>query len=190
MTIVTMLLAFTFMVLSFTMRERFSDVALLVSNLDLILKAPVYFSESEKDIMSARVFIWSQYIDAYRNAGLVNQLFGFGAESWSKVFPKYAHNTFVSYLYEFGIIGIVTFFIILVQTLLNALKLANASLSKTVSFSILGFVTMNMATMPLWNIEGLIFFSIVQAVVFSNVRSVEQQRKNVSTSLHTMRAFK
>lgn len=190
MTIVTMLLVFTFMVLSFTMRERFSDVALLVSNLDLILKAPVYFSESEKDIMSARVFIWSQYIDAYRNAGLVNQLFGFGAESWSKVFPKYAHNTFVSYLYEFGIIGIVTFIIILVQTLLNALKLANASLSKTVSFSILGFVTMNMATMPLWNIEGLIFFSIVQAVVFSNVRSVEQQRKNVSTSLHTMRAFK
>ena len=181
MTIVIMLLVFAFIVLSFTMRDRFSDVTLLVGNLDLILKAPVYFSESEKNIMSARVFIWSQYIDAYRNAGFINQLFGFGAESWSKVFPKYAHNTFVSYLYEFGVIGIFTFIMILVHTLLNALRLANASLSKTVSFSILGFVTMNMATMPLWNIEGLIFFSIVQAVVFSSLKSAEQQRKNVST---------
>lgn len=190
MTIVVMVLIFSFMVLSFTMRERFSDVAILISNLDIVLKAPIYFSETEKDIMSARVYIWSQYIDAYRSGGLINQLFGYGAESWNRVFPKYAHNTFVSYLYEFGLIGIITFVMVLGATLFTAMKIASASLSKTVSFSILGFITMNLATMPLWNIEGLIFFSIVQAVVFSSAGKVRQPSKDILTSQHNMRAFK
>jgi len=167
LTIVTMFIVTAFMVLSFTMRERFADVGLLVSNLDIIFKAPIYFSESEKDIMSARVFIWSQYIDAFANANLLNQLVGFGPDSWKGVFAKYAHNTYVSNLYEYGILGFTAFIFMCAYCLLQALKIANKGLSKIVAFSIVGFLIMNMATMPLWNIEGLVFFAILIGVVFS-----------------------
>ena len=171
LTIVTMFIVTAFMVLSFTMRERFADVGLLVSNLDIIFKAPIYFSEAEKDIMSARVFIWSQYIDAFANANLLNQLVGFGPDSWKGVFAKYAHNTYVSNLYEYGILGFTAFIFMCAYCLLQALKIANKGLSKIVAFSIVGFLIMNMATMPLWNIEGLVFFAILIGVVFSTATS-------------------
>ncbi|WP_334039517.1 O-antigen ligase family protein [Alteromonas macleodii] len=167
LSIVTMAIVLAFMVLSFTMRERFSDVGLLISNLDIIFKSPIYFSEAEKDIMSARVFIWSQYIDAYNNAGALNQLIGFGPDSWKGVFAKYAHNTYVSNLYEYGVIGFSAFIFMCAFCLQQAFNIANRGLSKIVAFSVIGFFIMNMATMPLWNIEGLIFFAILISVVFA-----------------------
>ena len=49
----------------------------------------------------------------------------------------------------------------------QAFNIANRGLSKIVAFSVIGFFIMNMATMPLWNIEGLIFFAILISVVFA-----------------------
>jgi len=166
--IVSMLIVVVFLALSFSMRERFSDVGLLISNLDIIFKAPMYFSEAEKDIMSARVFIWSQYIHAFSNADLLHQIFGFGPDSWKHVFDLYAHNTYVSYLYEYGFFGFFSFIGMLFYVLVQAFKVSNKHLSKILAFSILGFLIMNMATMPLWNIEGLIFYAIVVGAIFSD----------------------
>jgi hypothetical protein len=41
-------------------------------------------------------------------------------------------------------------------------------LSKILPLSLIGFLTMNLATMPLWNIEGLIFFAILIGVSLGN----------------------
>lgn len=166
LTIVTMLFAMVFMALSFTMQERFADVGLMLGNLDLITKAPIYFSEAEKDIMSARVFIWSQYINAFANADGLNQIFGFGPDSWKSRFTLYAHNTFVSYLYEYGVLGLCSFILLCTFMILQSLGLKDKKLSKILTLSFLGFLMMNLATMPLWNIEGLIFFSIFCSLVF------------------------
>lgn len=184
LTIVIMFLVSAFMLLSFTMRERFADVGLLVSNLDIIFKAPIYFSEAEKDIMSARVFIWSQYIDAFANANMLNQMVGFGPDSWNGVFAKYAHNTYVSNLYEYGVIGFSAFIFMCLFCLQQAFKIANKGLSKIVAFSIVGFLIMNMATMPLWNIEGLVFFAILIGVVFSSASA----KKPIFSKVHDRKA--
>ncbi len=168
MTIVVMFIAVAFMGLSLKMSERFADVGTLISNLDLVLKAPIYFSEMEKDIMSARVYIWSQYINAFIHADLLNQLLGFGPGSWSSAFNLYAHNTFVSYLYEYGLLGLLMFLFLCVSTVLQTLSMADSALRKLMLLSFLGFLAMNMATMPLWNIEGLIFFSLIGAQVFAS----------------------
>ena len=42
-----------------------------------------------------------------------------------------------------------------------------------------GFLAMNMATMPLWNIEGLIFFAILNAVLIGHKKS--SKSRQVST---------
>ncbi|MCG7649357.1 O-antigen ligase family protein [Alteromonas macleodii] len=179
MMIVAMVLLSSFLALSFTMKERFADIGLLLSNLDLMLKAPIYFSDAERDIMSARVYIWSQYIDAFRNADLLNQLLGFGPDSWKGRFNLYAHNTFVSYIYEYGVLGVGSFVFVCISVLLNALTLKDRKLSKILALSFVGFLAMNMATMPLWNIEGLIFFAILNAVLIGHKKS--SKSRQVST---------
>ena len=171
LTIVTMLFVMIFFGLSLTMQERFADVGLLVGNLDLIFKAPMYFSDAEQDIMSARVYIWSQYINAFTNADLLHQLFGFGPDSWKHKFKLYAHNTYVSYIYEYGYIGFSTFIGLIIFILNSALSMKNKPLAKILAFSITGFLIMNLATMPLWNIEGLIFFALALGTVFANPES-------------------
>ena len=180
MMVVAIILCFVFVALSVSMRERFSDIGLLLGNLDLMLKAPIYFSDSERDIMSARVYIWSQYIDAFRNAELLNQLLGFGPDSWKGRFNLYAHNTFVSYLYEYGVLGFVSFIFVCITILINSLKLLDKKLSKIIALSFVGFLAMNMATMPLWNIEGLIFFSIFNAVLIGYKKKPKHCRHSFS----------
>ena len=181
MTLVTMVIILSFMAVSISMRERFADVGTLISNLDLVLKAPIYFSEAEKDIMSARVYIWSLYINAFVNADLLNQVFGFGPGAWSKAFDLYAHNTFVSYLYEYGVIGLSLFILLCLSIVLQAVSISDQGLKKLLLLSFIGFLTMNMATMPLWNIEGLIFFSLIGAQIFAN--KPNNQRKMPTTRI-------
>ncbi|WP_269519982.1 O-antigen ligase family protein [Alteromonas sp. BMJM2] len=180
--VVSILFFMVFSVLSFTMQERFADVGVLLSNLDLIVKAPMYFSDAERDIMSARVFIWSQYINAFMNADVVQQIFGFGPDSWKQKFDLYAHNTFVSYLYEYGILGLSSFFLICTSVVIQALAIKDNKLSKIIVLSFGGFLTMNLATMPLWNIEGLIFFAILSALVFNGQLSAKRNGLNKTMS--------
>ena len=163
-----MIFFIVFLVLSFSMRERFADVGILLSNLDLVFKAPMYFSEADRDIMSSRVYIWSQYIDAFRNANVLQQFLGFGPDAWKSRFALYAHNTFVSYIYEYGVLGFISFVFVCGSIVMNALRLYDKKLSKVMLFSFAGFIAMNMATMPLWNIEGLVFFAIFNAIIFAN----------------------
>ena len=181
LTVVTALFVMIFFGLSLTMQERFADVGLMLSNLDLITKAPIYFSETEKDIMSARVFIWSQYIDAFTNADSLHKIFGFGPDSWKHVFAKYAHNTFVSNLYEYGYLGFYSSIVMMLFMLREAFKMHQKNLAKIVGLSIVGFLIMNLATMPLWNIEGLIFFAIVVGTVFSSSKQADSTKSKATT---------
>ena len=185
LTIVTMVLVLVFVALSVSMQERFADVGTLASNLDLIFKSPMYFSEAEKDIMSARVYIWSQYIDALINSDMVRQLVGFGPESWRGVFDVYAHNTYVSYLYEYGYLGLVTFAYLCIFSLLITLTVSDKRLAKILPLSLIGFLTMNLATMPLWNIEGLIFFAILIGVTLALSTNVPSRAHPVKLSVST-----
>ncbi|MDO6535573.1 O-antigen ligase family protein [Alteromonas stellipolaris] len=182
LTVVTTLFIMVFFALSLSMQERFADVGLMLSNLDLIVKAPMYFSDAEQDIMSARVYIWSQYINAFLNADMVQQFFGFGPDSWKQRFALYAHNTFVSYLYEYGILGLSSFLLVCSILTLQPLGLKDKKLSKILILSFLGFLTMNLATMPLWNIEGLIFFSIFSSLVFGS-QSAQLKVNHISKQL-------
>jgi len=185
LTVISVLLFFAFAAVSFMLQERFADIGTLASNLDLIFKAPVYFSEAEKDIMSSRVYLWSQYINALTNADLLQQLVGFGPDSWKGVFKHYAHNTFVSYFYEYGYLGLTTFLFLCVFVLIQTANVSDKRLSKILPLSLIGFLTMNLATMPLWNIEGLIFFAILVGVSMASFTPATSQSKTISRHTRT-----
>ena len=180
MTVITLFLAVVLVMLSFSMRERFTDIGSLIANLDVVLKAPEYLSQTERSLMSSRVYIWSQYIDGYRNAGVIRHIFGFGAESWRDAFNLYAHNTFISYLYEFGVVGFTSLISLCIIILGNAFRIVNKAASRTLLFTFIGFLAMNLATMPLWNIEGLIFFAIFSALLSAENSKARSDVKNRS----------
>jgi len=157
-----------FLTVFFTMnQERFADVGSVFSSFESLIKAPIYFTEVEKDLLSARVYIWSQYLSAFFHADFWTQAFGFGPESYKGIFEKYAHNTFVSFLYEFGYLGFAVFILINVALLINAYSIRNKQISSRVFYSLVGFLTLNLATMPLWALEGMIIYAILVSIIFS-----------------------
>lgn len=154
-------LSVLFLVAFYTMQDRFADVVVFLTSLDELIKAPFYYSDAQRDIFSARVYLWSMYIYDYVNGSLIHQIIGWGPESWAGVFPKYAHNTYVSYLYEYGLVGLLAFLIAVLSLLKHAYRNKNRQFSLMLCSSMVGFLIMNFATMPLWNIEGLILFAIL-----------------------------
>jgi len=148
-------------------QERFADIDVVLRSVENLIKAPLYYTELEKDLFSARLYIWSQYLSAFFEADIWTRIFGFGPESYNGVFEKYAHNTYISFLFEFGYLGFTVFIIFNAVLLKNAFLLRNKEISLRVFYSLIGFLTLNLATMPLWALEGMIIYAILISVIFS-----------------------
>ena len=155
------------LVLSSSLAERFSDISLVFANFSDLFKNSVYYSELDKDIFSGRVYLWSQYLGVFFQADVLHQFIGFGPESWSGVFDKYAHNAYVSYIYEYGYLGITAFLAVNVYLLVQALKNRSKILGQKLFFSVIGLMVMSLSTMPLWNIEGLICYALITGAIFA-----------------------
>jgi len=156
------------LVISSSLAERFSDISLVLNNLSNLIKAPEYYTDAEQDIFSARVYLWSQYLTAFSQADFLHKMVGLGPESWSGVFDKYAHNAFVSYIYEYGYLGTTAFLLMNFYLLKQALNNQSKILGRKLFFSILGLMIMSLSTMPLWNIEGLICYALIAGATFAN----------------------
>lgn len=149
-----------FVVFANALAERFADISIVLrDSLDLI-KAPVEFTAEEKAIFSGRMYIWSSYVSAYLKGSQLQLLFGFGPDAWETRFAHYAHNTVVSYLYEFGPFGAVTVVVIWTVFALRALA-AEAPLRGALLSAHVGFLVLNIATMPHWLIEGDILYALI-----------------------------
>ncbi|MDP2522044.1 O-antigen ligase family protein [Neptunomonas phycophila] len=146
--------------------ERFADIGIVLSEGDKLFINPYYYSDDYKKLFSARVYIWSQYVYAYYQGGFLQHLFGFGPESWSVVFNKYAHNTFISALYELGVVGLFILLLFIIKQLYLVVVSVNGISKFLMIGMIVGFILLNLATMPLWNIEGLITFSVLVSQVY------------------------
>ncbi len=145
---------------------RFAEIGTVLDSSAELVKSPLYYTEWEQDYFSARVYIWSQYIDAYLQGNTVQHLLGLGADTWSQYFEKYAHNTFVSYLYELGVFGCLGIAYFFLRSLIRCLASDMTVYAVLLALSLVGFLIMNLGTMPLWQIEGMILFAVLNALVW------------------------
>jgi hypothetical protein len=125
-----------------------------------LVQPPEYFTADERRLFSGRAYIWSTYIDAYLQGNIINLLVGFGPETWVGRFPLYAHNTFVSYLYEFGVFGVAALLWLLLSNFLTALRM-NGEEKLVLTSCHVGFFVLNLATMPIWTLEGAILYALL-----------------------------
>jgi len=140
--------------------DRFADLGNALARGVSLIQPPEYFTAEEHRMFSGRAYIWSQYIDAYLRGNLFQILFGFGPDSWIGRFTLYAHNTFISQLYELGIAGVAAVVWLIGANVVRAAYTVGNSRLLLLSCHI-GFIILNLATMGLWSLEGLILYGLL-----------------------------
>ncbi len=146
---------------SLVMDERMGDVGVIAEQGGDIIKSPDAFTAEERKLLSGRVYLWNLYIDDYAAGTDKTLLLGYGADSWVEKFGLYAHNTLISYLYEFGFLGTLLLVLVWISMIVRAFSVADWTLRGQLVSTHIGFILLNMATMPFWMIEGLIFYGLL-----------------------------
>jgi hypothetical protein len=163
------------------MHQRFSDLSVVISDGTNLIKPPEYYTTADTKLLSSRAIIWSQYITAYLNGSITNLAIGFGPESWSKMFPLYAHNAFVSVLYEAGIFGLLGMVLLFLWNFRLAIR-TTWDRRPLIMGAHIGFLVLSLATMPFWIIEGNVLLALTLAYTLHvqtprRVRTSQMQRK-------------
>ena len=143
--------------------ERFETLTILLQNPGLPFEDPGAFTYEERRVMSGRAFIWSEYLKVWREAPMLQKIIGFGADAWEDYFNLYAHNTLVSTVFEYGIAGL-SLMLLLWGWMITIAWRCGPPMSWIFIASHLGFILLNMATMPFWMIEGLVFYGLLCGV--------------------------
>ncbi|MEM7568820.1 MAG: O-antigen ligase family protein [Pseudomonadota bacterium] len=143
-----------------SMAERFGDIAAFTQSPERYIKPPEEFTREDMGLMSARAYIWSTYFYGWLEAAPVQQLFGHGPDSWEDVMPVYPHNTLLAALFELGVFGVGAMLVFWITMLSVALGIA-ASDKWHFILGHAAFFILNMATMALWQIEGIIFYALI-----------------------------
>jgi hypothetical protein len=154
-------------------RERFADLGTVLDKGASLIKPAEHFTTEDKRLFSGRLYLWSQYIEAFLDGDIVNILVGFGPDAWVGRFTTYAHNTFVSHLYEFGLFGLAGFVWILSSNFLTALRVRDNKGLVLVACHI-GFIVLNLATMAIWTLEGAVLYGLLlsQTWYLDSIRAV------------------
>lgn len=152
--------ALAFGLVSILFSERFQDLTVATSGHVNFFKPPEYYTPEEARLLSGRAAIWSRYIYGWLRGDLLQYVIGFGPESWNGVFPLYAHNSLVNYLYEYGIVGVIGALYLWLTMLTAALRVQHPHRGVVIGAH-LSFLVLNMSTMPMWMIEGNMLYGII-----------------------------
>jgi len=141
--------------------ERLHDIGTLTEGADTLIRPAEEFTVADQKLLSGRLYIWNRYLESYAAGDDQRLLLGFGPDAWVDTFGVYAHNTMVSYLYEFGLVGACLIVLVWLGMLWRAAQIRDWPLRGQLLSAHVGFILLNMATMPFWQIEGLIFYGVL-----------------------------
>lgn len=156
--------------------DRFADVVTFLSDPGSLIKEPRSFTQVERQIMSGRALIWSQYLYAYADGQPFQLLFGFGPESWTGDFNVYPHNTLVGTLYELGGIGVGAMLLLWLTMIVLAFR--GRPTERLILLSAhFSFIVLNFATMPFWQVEGLALYGLLCGYTLFSARAAAFNRR-------------
>lgn len=161
--IIFMIVMGTMMFSPFHLFERLQELPEAVSQYSRFLKFPEYYSSEERQFFSGRIYLWSAYISDALDGTYIQIFFGQGMDAWKKTYDVYAHNTFVSFFYELGVFGVGMFSLIIVNIYRRISQIRKSHISILLCGVYTAFLVVNLGTMPLWQLEGIILFSLIIA---------------------------
>lgn len=143
--------------------ERYVEILNVSNNLHMFGKTPYELTEEERLLFSGRIRIWSEYVYSFSNGSLVNHILGFGPNKHEEYFRLIAHNTFISALWEYGILGFLVSVYMAIYYVIIPLRINDHYDRFIVSALCLGMIINGLASMPLWTVEGLILYGQLMA---------------------------
>lgn len=151
--------------------DRFSDIATIFKVFDIYMLDPIYYDRATIQLLSGRLYLWSQYYQHYINGDIIQYVIGYGGGTWKDWAELYAHNQYISLLYEYGAVGffviIFTYFQPLFFYLFNKSQVYGENILLSV-FCNMGLMMLSLGTMPLWSIEGIICLSLSLSFFYYN----------------------
>jgi hypothetical protein len=147
-------------IVSLAFAARFQDAAVVATGDVNFFKPPDEYTVEETRLLSGRPVIWSTYIFGWLQGDMLNYVIGNGPESWADRYRVYAHNTLINALYEYGIVGVIATLFLWFSMLAAALRVRHHHRGVLVGAHIT-FILLNMATMPMWMIEGNLLYGII-----------------------------
>jgi hypothetical protein len=148
------------------LQHRYEDISVAIGRSTDLIKLPEHFTADERQLFSARLYIWAMYLWAYAQGDFRNWLFGFGPEFSDNAMPVHAHNTFVGTLYDLGLFGLIGVILLLVVSTFSALRVRGPMRPLMVATNG-SFLIFNLATMPLSIIEGDLLFGLLLAATWT-----------------------
>jgi hypothetical protein len=152
--------ALTVIILAMNFQDRFSDLLAVLGDKRPIIRDPMTFSFEERRYLSGRPYLWSTYYWAWKDGTPVNHLLGFGPTASEGAFHIHPHNTLMLTLYDMGLLGVGAILFWWGALALYALRAAPSRRAVLLAGH-MSFFLINMATSPLWMIEGNIFYGIL-----------------------------
>lgn len=140
-------------------------------NPDLDISRTILLSFGDGNSANWRIAQWSFLIDAWKQSPLLG--YGLGTSQYITYFQNYAHNDYLRFLAETGIIGFVSFIVFLGIQMLRLVKILQSSpiLSQrrklsSIMIAIFVAILVGMATDNVWNHTTLFFYwSLLCAVI-------------------------
>lgn len=139
----------------------------------LIGQAPAEFSPDERTVMTGRVYIWSLYLNGWREASGVQRMIGLGPGSSPDDYPRSAHNSFISALYETGVVGLLAFVAMLAAFSAQLRRVARPDRLFLVAGHI-SFFILHFGTLPIWNVEGILTYGLIMG---ATLHSIDRRRR-------------
>ncbi|GLQ09162.1 hypothetical protein GCM10007913_10940 [Devosia yakushimensis] len=140
--------------------QRMADLGTLLTSGGGLIKPPSAFGTEDRSLLSGRILIWSDYIYTTLRSDVSNLVFGFGPDSWQQVFSIYAHNVYISYVYEIGFVGTALYLYMLAHFLWLAFAARPDKRWHLVGIH-LCYGILCLGTMPTFSIEGVLFYAVI-----------------------------
>ena len=104
------------------------------------------FSRLSTDGGSGRDVIWNIVLQAYKESNFMERLFGHGFQSVYYSlrpggFSRFAHNSYIEYLYDYGIIGLAILLVFVMSMIVFTVKLMNRKSKYTPVMGLLLVIT-------------------------------------------------
>jgi len=145
----------------------FSEITVFLKDISVVFEPPEALFREERGLFTGRVLLWSQAIDAWRQASTFEKMFGLGPGAYRGMFDFRPHSGYVSYLFNTGILGLVWLIGVLAFHLVMAFRVPDANVRITVLAGLGGFAIVNIAAEPIRSIEGLLLLATLTAAVWA-----------------------
>ena len=144
------------------------------------------FENVKEDRGSGRLDIWAEVLNLYSNQDIVAKINGSGYDSVIKYYKFSAHNDFIEMLFDFGVVGLVLYLIIVVQfaqLCKQSKKLGNVYFASSLS-AIVIFILMSSFShlwlYPSYNAYIMMYFGMINALLSNTISTRSDNQKCLS----------